>query len=362
VNVDPRIAALRRRLAGEEVEAILVTLPVNMRYITGFDRVFDEGIAAVCLVTGEIARFYTDFRYAEAARSAAEGTPWAVRVQRESMYIELCEELQAEGIVSLALESSVPYGRFKFVSEQFAGRVAVVDQWVEELRQVKETVEIEAIGRAAKLTDAAFEHILGFVTVGMREVDVAVELEGWMRTNGAEDVAFSSIVASGENSARPHATVTTREVCAGDLLKLDFGARVDGYCSDLTRTIVVGKATQKHREVYGAVLEANEAALAGARAGMAGREIDSIARESLTRAGFGEYFGHGLGHGVGLAVHELPSLNARYRDPVRAGSVVTIEPGVYLPGFGGVRIEDLVVMEDGGTRLLSHAPKHLIEL
>jgi Xaa-Pro aminopeptidase len=172
VNVDPRIAALRRRLAGEEVEAILVTLPVNMRYITGFDRVFDEGIAAVCLVTGEIAR------------SAAEGTPWAVRVQRESMYIELCEELQAEGIVSLALESSVPYGRFKFVSEQFAGRVAVVDQWVEELRQVKETVEIEAIGRAAKLTDAAFEHILGFVTVGMREVDVAVDAHQRRRGRG----------------------------------------------------------------------------------------------------------------------------------------------------------------------------------
>jgi Xaa-Pro aminopeptidase len=362
VNVDPRLAALRRRLAGEEVEAILVTLPVNMRYITGFDRVFDDGIAAMCIVTGDVARFYTDFRYAEAARAAAEGTTWAVRLQRESMYVELCEELQGEGIASLALESSVPYGRFKFISEQFAGRVAVVDQWVEELRQVKETVEIEAIVRAAAVTDAAFDHILGFVKAGMREVDIAVELEGWMRTNGAEDVAFASIVASGENSARPHATVTTREVRDGDLLKLDFGARVDGYCSDLTRTVVVGKATQRQRDIYAAVLAANEAALSGARAGMSGREIDSIARESLAHAGLAEHFGHGLGHGVGLAVHELPSLNARYRDPVRAGSVVTIEPGVYIPGFGGVRIEDLVIVEDGGVRLLSHAPKHLIEL
>jgi Xaa-Pro aminopeptidase len=362
VNVDRRLAALRRRMAGDEVGATLITLPVNMRYLTGFDGVFDEGIAAACLVTAEVARFYTDFRYGEAARIAAEGTSWAVRLQRESMYIELCQELQSEGTTSLALESSVPYGRFKFVSEQFTGRVAVVDQWVEELRQVKETAEIEAIGRAASLTDAAFDHILGVVRPGMREMDIAVELEGWMRVNGADDVAFSSIVASGPNSARPHATVTTREVCDGELLKLDFGARVDGYCSDLTRTVVVGKADQRQRDVYGAVLAANEAALAGARAGMAGRDIDAIARESLGRAGLAEHFGHGLGHGVGLAVHELPSLNARFRDPVRAGAVVTIEPGVYMPGFGGVRIEDLVVVEDGGVRLLSHAPKHLIEL
>jgi Xaa-Pro aminopeptidase len=362
VNVDRRIAALRRRLADDEAGAALITLPVNMRYLTGFDGVFDEGIAAVCLVTGEVARFYTDFRYGEAARAAAKGSAWAVHLQRESMYIELCEALRDEGITTLALESSVPYGRFKFISEQFVGRVVVVDQWVEELRQIKEAAEIETIGRAAAITDAAFDHILGFVKPGMREVEIAVELEGWMRTNGAEDIAFASIVASGENSARPHATVTTREVRDGDLLKLDFGARVDGYCSDLTRTIVVGHASQKQREMYEAVLAANEAALAGARAGMAGRDIDAIARESLERAGLAEHFGHGLGHGVGLAVHELPSLSARFRDPVRAGSVVTIEPGVYVPGFGGVRIEDLVVMEDGGARLLSHAPKHLIEL
>jgi Xaa-Pro aminopeptidase len=256
----------------------------------------------------------------------------------------------------------MPYGRFKFISEQFIGRVLVVEHLIEDLRQVKETAEIEAIERAAALTDAAFDHILGFVRAGMREVDVAVELEGFMRLSGSEGLAFDAIVASGPNSARPHAGVTDRVIGDGEFLKLDFGARVSGYCADMTRTVVVGRATAEHRRIYDAVLEANEAAIAGARAGMAGRDIDAIARTLLTARGFGENFGHGLGHGVGLAVHELPSVGRSARAAVRSGSVITIEPGVYLPGFGGVRIEDLVVVEDGGVRLLSHSPKQLIQV
>jgi Xaa-Pro aminopeptidase len=357
-----RLAAFRRRLAQDEGDGALVTLPVNMRYLTGFEGLFDEGIAAVCLVTPDVARFYTDFRYAEAAEAAAVGTPWVVHIQKESMYVEVCQELRAEGVTSLTIEDSVPYGRFKFISEQFIGRVLVVEHLIEDLRQVKETAEIEAIERAAALTDSAFAHILGFIRPGMREVDIAVELEGFMRRNGSEGLAFASIVASGPNSARPHAGVTDRAIGNDEFLKLDFGARVDGYCADMTRTVVVGKATAEHRRIYEAVLDANEAAIAGARAGMAGRDIDAIARDLLTARGFGDNFGHGLGHGVGLAVHELPSLGRSARAPVRSGSVVTIEPGVYLPGFGGVRIEDLVVVEDGGVRLLSHSPKQLIQV
>jgi len=363
MNAERRLAALRRRLSDEqEGAAFLVTLPVNMRYLTGFEGLFDEGIAAACLVTSDIARFYTDFRYAEAANAAAEGTPWAVHIQKESMYVEVCQELLADGMQTLVIEDSVPFGRFKFLSEQFTGRVTVVSQWIEELRQIKEKAEVEAISRAAALTDAAFDHILGVVAPGMREIDVAIELEGFMRRSGSEGLAFDSIVASGPNSARPHAGVTDRVIGPGEFLKLDFGARVDGYCSDMTRTVVVGAASDRHRAVYEAVLEANLAAIAGARAGMAGSEIDAVARTLLTAKGYGENFGHGLGHGVGLAVHELPSVGRMSRPPVRSGSVITIEPGVYLPGFGGVRIEDLVVVEDGGVRLLSHSSKDLIEL
>lgn len=359
---DRRLAAFRRRLDAEEVAAALITLPANMRYLTGFDGVFDDGIAAACLVTPDVARFYTDFRYAEAAEAAARGTSWVVHIQRDSPYVELCQELRHEGVETLALEASVPYGRFKFISEQFSGRVIVVDQWVEELRQVKEAGEVDAIERAAALTDAAFDHVMGLIAVGMREVDVAIELDAYLRRNGSEGLAFETIVASGPNSARPHAGVTDRVIERGDFVKMDFGARVDGYCSDMTRTVVMGSATERQREIYEAVLAANEAAIAGARAGMAGGEIDAIARDLLTARGFGEAFGHGLGHGVGLAVHELPSVGRGARIPVRSGSVITIEPGVYVPGFGGVRIEDLVLVEDGGVRVLSRSPKHLLQV
>ncbi len=359
---DQRLAALRRRLAGEDAEVALVTTPANMRYLTGFEGVFDEGVNAACVVSAEVARFYTDSRYEVAAREAATGTPWAVHIQKDSMYVEICAQLMSEGVGTLAIESSVPYGRFKFISEQFQGRVLASEHWVEGLRQVKEAVEIEAIEAAAGLTDRAFDHILAFLRPGIREVDVAIELESFMRRNGSEGVAFDSIVAGGPNSARPHAGVSRREVSAGEFLMMDFGARVAGYCADMTRTVVMGVASDRHRTVYEAVLAANEAGIAGAKAGMAGCDIDAIARDLLGRAGLAESFGHGLGHGLGLAVHELPGVGRLSREPVRSGSVITIEPGVYLPGFGGVRIEDLVLVEDGGVRLLSHAPKELIEI
>ncbi|MDO8964723.1 MAG: aminopeptidase P family protein [Coriobacteriia bacterium] len=362
MNAGARLAAFRRRLISEGVGAALVTSVANMRYLTGFDGVFDEGINAAVLVTPEFARFYTDSRYIEAAEAAAEGTPWAMNLQAESLYVELCAALKNEGVDSLAIESSVPYGRFKFISEQFHGRVLVVDQWTEELRSVKEAAEVEACARAAALTDAALEHVLGVIRPGMREVDVALALEVYMRSNGSEGVAFAPIVASGPNSSRPHAGVTDRVIGVGELLKMDFGARIDGYCADLTRTIVVGTASDEQRRMYEAVLAANEAALAAVRPGVPTKDVDGVARRVLTDHGYGDRFTHGLGHGVGLAVHELPTVGPRSNDVLRAGSIVTIEPGVYVPGFGGVRIEDLVAVEEGGHRLLSHAPKHLIEL
>lgn len=362
MNAEARLAALRRRLIEEEVGAALISLPANMRYLTGFEGVFDEGINAAVVLTPEVARFYTDARYIEATGTASAGTPWVVRLQKESLYVELCQELKEQGIGSLAIESSVQYGRFRFISEQFEGNVLVVDHWVEDLRRTKEAVEIEACARAAELTDAAFDHVLGVIRPGMREIDVALALEVYMRSHGSEGLAFPPIVASGPNSSRPHAGVTDRVIGMGELLKMDFGARVDGYCADLTRTVVVGSATDEMRRMYDAVLAANEAALAVVRPGAAAADVDRVARSLLEGRGFGDNFTHGLGHGVGLVVHEAPTVGPRSRDTLRVGNVVTIEPGVYVPGFGGVRIEDLVAVEDGGCRLLSHAPKHLIEL
>lgn len=363
MNAEHRIAALRRRLAAEELDAVLITSVSNMIYLTGFERVIDHGINAACLVTPEVTRFYTDFRYQEAAEVAAVGTPWLVRVPKESLYVELCDELRQEGIESLALEASAPYGRFKFISEQFGGRVEAVALWVEEIRQVKEPHEIERIEAAAELGDRAFEHILGVVRAGVTERDVALELEFFMRRNGSDGVAFDPIVASGPNSARPHAQVSDRVIGAGDLVTLDFGARIDGYCGDMTRTLVIGAAGDRQREIYSAALEANAVGLAAVRPGLPACDIDRAARDALAARGFGaEFFGHSLGHGVGLDVHEVPRIGTLNRESVRIGSVITIEPGVYVPGFGGVRIEDLVVVEEAGMRLLTHAPKDLIEL
>jgi Xaa-Pro aminopeptidase len=363
VNAEPRLAGLRRRLASAEgIDAVVITSASNMTYLTGFEHVIDPNINAACVVTSDVSRFHTDFRYQEAAETAAEGTPWAVRIARESLYVELCAELRGEGIERIAIETSVPYGRFRFFAEQFQGQVEVVDQWVEELRQVKEPHEIESIETAARLGDEAFEHILGFIRSGMTEREIALELEFFMRRNGSEGVAFDPIVVGGPNGAKPHGQVSDRALVRGDLLTLDFGARIDGYCSDMTRTVVIGPATERHRSIYDAVLAANEAGLAAVRPGIPGCDLDGIARAVIAERGFGELFGHGLGHGVGLDIHEAPSCGPTSRGSLRTGAVVTVEPGVYVPGFGGVRIEDLVVVEEAGARLLNHSRKDLIEL
>jgi Xaa-Pro aminopeptidase len=362
VSSESRVAALRERLGADAVEAILVSETANMRYLTCFDGVFDQSGAGAVVVTGGSARFYIDSRYIEAARAAAAGTQWDVRLQRERLYTEIVEDLQADGFETLAMESSVPYARFKMVSELFGGRIVVVDHAVENLRAVKDAGELAAIARAAALTDEAVDHALGILRPGLREVDVALALEAYMRGNGSEGVAFEPIVASGPNTSKPHAGVTTRVIGEGDLLTMDLGARIDGYCADLTRTVVIGRASDEQRRVYEAVLAANEAGRAAVRAGARGADVDAVARALLTERGFGEAFGHGLGHGVGIEVHEMPGLRKTSKDVLEPGHVVTVEPGVYLPGFGGVRIEDLVAVEEGGHKLLSHAPRDLIEI
>lgn len=363
MNADVRLSALRRRLAEEGQGAILLSNVFNVRYVTGLENVFDDNANVACLITPETARIFTDSRYAEAATQAAASTPWSIQAPSSSIYVEICNDLQDNGIETLAIESSVPFGRFRFISERFSGKVEAVDDWVEELREVKEAAEVERISRAAALTDRAFDHILGMIAPGKTETEIALELEVFMRRNGSEGVAFPSIVASGPNGSRPHTVVGSRAIQPGDPVILDFGARVGGYCSDMTRTVVVGgPATEEFRRVYDAVLAANLAGRKAARGGVPGVEIDQAARYVLSERGLAEFFGHGLGHGVGIDVHELPTVSPRGRRSVLSGSVITIEPGVYLKGSFGVRIEDLVVVQDGGCRVLSAAPTELIEI
>jgi Xaa-Pro aminopeptidase len=363
MSTQARIEALRGLLLSDDIDAALITEPANMRYLTGFDRVFDDSISAAVVVGEDTLRFYTDSRYIEAARTAAAGTAWDVRLQGESLFAGLCDDMTQAGVATIAMESSVPHARFVFVSDRFSGRVVVSDRWVERLRAIKEADELDACALAAALTDAAFDHVLGVLRPGLREIDVALELEVYMRSNGSEGLAFEPIVASGPNSSRPHAGVTTRAIGAGDVLTMDFGARVDGYCADLTRTVVVGApATARQREIYDAVLAANVAGIAAVGAGVRARDVDAAARDLLAGMRLAEHFGHSLGHGVGLAVHEEPRVSAASEDVLRVGSVITIEPGVYLAGELGVRIEDLVAVEPGGARVLSRSPKDLIEI
>lgn len=360
--VQTRLEGLRKRLREDKAPAALISLPSNLRYMTAFEDVIDTGISGACVVTETDARFYTDGRYYEAASVAANGGPWEVVLQKENLYMDLCGQLQLEGVNSLLLESGVPYGRFKYVAEQFRGAVKVVDQLVESMRQIKESEEIERIEAAAGIADAGFEHIVEFIKEGMTEREVALELEFHMRKNGSEGIPFDVIVASGPNGARPHAIPGDRRLEAGDLVVIDFGARVGGYCSDMTRTVAIGTASTDQRRLYEAVLEANQAGIVAARAGMPCAEMDGAARDSLHRAGFGDHFTHGLGHGVGLDVHEMPSIGAQSTQSLRRGMVVTVEPGVYLSGVAGVRIEDLVLVEESGCRLLNQATKELIEI
>lgn len=362
MNAESRVAALRQRLADETKRSILISQPANIAYLTGFEGVFDGERAHAVVITADSQRIYTDHRYSQAMSTASVGTGWDVRVPSQDLYATLCADLASDGVDEMLIEESVPYGRFRFISREFAGNIEAVDHWVEELRQTKNAEEIRRITAAQALTDDAFDHILGVIAPGMTERQIALEIEFFMRRAGSDGVAFSPIVASGPNSALPHAKVTDRVVSAGDFLKMDFGARVDGYCADMTRTVVVGTADDHQRDVYGAVLSANLAGIAAVRAGVPGSEIDAAARQVLSGAGFGELFTHGVGHGVGMDVHEMPVVNPRGKKGVTEGSVITIEPGVYEAGVGGVRIEDLVVVEEGRGRVLTRSTKELIEL
>jgi len=358
---EARCAALRERLSGA-ADVFLATTPANVRYLTGFDGVFDEEPAHVALIDQGTRRLLTDSRYFEAASTAAHGGDWRVELAQGDVLLHAANVLNAESCESLGFETTLSFDRHAALVKAFAGVCSPAKGWVEDLRAVKDAEEISRIRAAQALTDVAFDHILGFVREGATELEIALELEFFMRREGSEGVAFAPIVASGPNSALPHAIVGPRALAKGDFVVLDFGARLGGYCADMTRTVVIGQAGDEQRSIYDTVRRANEAGAAAVAAGKPGCEIDAAARAVIDDAGFGEFFGHGLGHGVGLEVHEQPGLGARSTAPVPLGSVVTIEPGIYIPGMGGVRIEDLAVVEESGARILTHSTKDLIEL
>jgi len=347
----PRIERLRAILDEQRLDGVLIQSVENRTYLTGF-----TGTAGVAVISHREAMLLVDFRYVERAAEEARGFE-IIRAERQLLET-LAAVVKARGWKRLGFESeTVAMKQYREYVERLAPAELVAVDGIDRIRWVKEPAELERIQAAVAVADAAFAHIQGYLHPGVVERDVATELACYMRRHGAEHEAFDAIVASGPQSSRPHAGASDRKMAGGDFVTLDFGARVHGYVSDCTRTLVLGPASARHREIYSIVLKALETALAGLKPGMTGREGDALARTVIADAGYGDAFGHGLGHGVGLAVHEGPVLSPRGDATLQPGMVVTVEPGVYLSGWGGVRIEDLVVITENGCQNLTRAPK-----
>ncbi|MCD9021142.1 M24 family metallopeptidase [Cohnella silvisoli] len=352
-----RLKRVREQLDGSGLDGLFITNAYNRRYLTGF-----TGTAGYVLITKEKALLFTDFRY---TKQAAEQAKAYEIVQHAIKPTEsILEAMQSLGVKKLGFEKNgVTFGAYTAYQEQFPGiELVPTENIVEKLRGIKDEKELGYIRKAVEITEAAFEHILGFMKPGVSERDVSAELEYFMRKNGAASSAYASIVASGERSALPHGLASDKLLAANEFVTLDFGANYEGYCSDLTRTVFIGTPTEKHKELYSIVLEANRATLSGLKPGMSGKDGDSLARDIIAGYGYGENFGHGLGHAFGLEIHEPARLSQQSKDILQPGMVITVEPGIYIPGFGGVRIEDDIVVTETGIEVLTKSNKELIVL
>jgi Xaa-Pro aminopeptidase len=353
-----RQRALAAALAAEGLEGLLVQALPNIRYLTGF-----TGSAGLLLVRPPDVILITDFRYAVQAPRET-GDQARVEIDQASVWDRLKRVLGERAAGPLGYEAHVTTVKERDRLEGLGpARWVPVAEVVEKLRMVKDAGEVAAIRAAVGVAQRALAEVLPTVRAGQRELDVAAALERALRLGGSEWHPFQTIVASGPRSALPHARTSERSIGRGEWLLLDFGAQVDGYCADLTRTVLVGgRADERQRAVYETVRQAQRRALEYLRPGMSGREADHLAREVIVQRGFGDGFGHSLGHGLGLEVHEAPRLSPTAEGPVPAGAVVTVEPGIYLPGWGGVRLEDDVHLGPDGPEVLSDNQVDLLEL
>ena len=345
----------------ENIDAALIVTPRNRRYFTEFDS--SDGFL---LVTRKGSIFYTDSRYIEAAQNTIKCCDVA---EGKNVFSQMKEYLEANNAHTVAVEASgmtlAEFGRltanesmsnFTFISDNS------LDSAISVFRRVKSEKETEKILAAQKIAEDAFLHILDFIKKGRTEKEIQLQLDFFMLKNGADALSFDTIAVSGKNSSMPHGVPTDKAVEDGDFITLDFGAVVDGYHSDMTRTVAVGYVTDEQRKVYDTVLNAQLASIDAIRAGVSCFDADKAARDVITAAGYGEYFGHGTGHGVGVEIHELPNLSPKSAMTLEKGNIVTVEPGIYLPGRFGVRTEDMVLVTENGCKNLTKSQKSLIVL
>ncbi|MDD7740326.1 MAG: Xaa-Pro peptidase family protein [Fusicatenibacter sp.] len=346
----------KQKLLGTGVQAVLITDPYNMRYLSGF-----RGGEGILYISENQNVLITDSRYTEAAGKESDFTVIEENQEhKRSQILSECISRDEARVVGFE-DLSMLYCEYASLKEA----LSMVEEWkplgsvVNALRAIKTEEEISYLRRAEEIGDIAFTKILEVIRPGITELEIAAELEYQMKKAGAENLGFETIVASGIHSSMPHAIPDTKKVELGDFVTMDYGCKYQGYCSDMTRTIVVGKANEKQKEIYNTVLKAQVAAEKAIRSGIEGWTVDKVARDIIGEAGYGKCFGHGLGHGVGLFIHEEPRFGKNILEP---NIVITVEPGIYVPGFGGVRIEDMGVIRENCFESFAHSPKELIEL
>ncbi|MEH7250353.1 aminopeptidase P family protein [Neobacillus niacini] len=351
-----KIDKLRSSFSTYGIDGFLITSQINRRYMTNF-----TGSSGAVLISGDKAQFITDFRYVEQASTQCEG--YEVVKMAGTLVEEVAKQAKILGIQKLGFEEDhLTFSTYKAYEKELEAELVPVSGVIEKLRLIKTEPEIKILKVAADIADAAFKHILDFITPGKTELEVSNELEFFMRKAGATSSSFDIIVASGHRSALPHGVASDKIIETGDFVTLDYGAYYNGYISDITRTVAVGEPDHKLKEIYEIVLEAQLRGMAGIKPGMTGKEADALTRDYITEKGYGEYFGHSTGHGIGLEVHEGPTLSFRSDIVLEPGMIVTVEPGIYIPGLGGVRIEDDTLITKDLNEALTHSTKELIIL
>lgn len=351
-----RLERLRASMEKVNVDGFLITSTYNRRFMTNF-----TGSAGVVLISMKEAKFITDFRYVEQAGEQA--VDFEIVQHTGTLLEEVGKQVKEMNISKLGFEQDhMTFATYKAYEKAIESQLLPVSGIIENLRLIKTSSEIKILKDAAAIADAAFIRILDFIRPGVTELDVSNELEFFMRKQGATSSSFDIIVASGVRSALPHGVATDKVIEKGDFVTLDYGAYYNGYVSDITRTLAVGKPSEELINIYDIVLEAQLRGMAGIKPGMTGKEADALTRNLIEEKGYGQYFGHSTGHGIGLEVHEGPALSLRSDIILEPGMAVTVEPGIYLPGIGGVRIEDDTIVTLEGNEALTHSSKELIIL
>ena len=339
-----------------EVDGLLLTSRYSRHYGAEFD--IAEGVA---IVTKAGCRYFTDSRYIESAEAGIQGFE-VLEMKRGYNYVMRLNDAIADfGVTKLGFEETyLTVAEYTYYKENLNAELVPFNKSINGFRGVKEEWELELMRKAQAITDKAISEVITRIKAGMTELELQAELIYCLYKNGATGLAFDPIVVSGPNTSLPHGVAGERVIREGDFITMDFGAQYMGYCSDMTRTVALGYATEEMEKVYNTVLEAQLAGLAITKAGVPGKDIDAAARKVITDAGYGEYFGHGYGHSLGLEVHESPSPNGANAEPMPVGAVCSAEPGIYLPGKFGVRIEDVTVFQADGHENVTHSPKNLI--